>query len=196
MMNDRFTRIKWLVGEEKLKNFTNKSFGLRTWWSGWDCVDALYRSGFKNLTLIDADKFEITNQNRQIHSENIGEEKAKVFERIYKAKGIVSKIDEDFLKNFDLSEFDLIIDAIDDIPAKVALAHLIDFKKQIFISSTGGARKLDPTRIKTTSIFKTHGDALAKNFVTSLENQVLKEILMWFFQMRKRIVKILDLSWV
>lgn len=34
-------------------------------------------------------------------------------------------------KNFDLSEFDLIIDAIDDIPAKVALAHLIDFKKQI-----------------------------------------------------------------
>lgn len=35
MMNDRFTRIKWLVGEEKLKIFTNKSFGLRTWWSGW-----------------------------------------------------------------------------------------------------------------------------------------------------------------
>lgn len=98
---------------------------------GGICVDALYRSGFKNLTLIDADKFEITNQNRQIHSENIGEEKAKVFERIYKVKGIVSKIDENFLKNFDLSEFDLIIDAIDDIPAKVALAHLIDFKKQI-----------------------------------------------------------------
>ncbi|MEE6538228.1 ThiF family adenylyltransferase, partial [Campylobacter jejuni] len=34
---------------------------------GGICVDALYRSGFKNLTLIDADKFEITNQNRQIH---------------------------------------------------------------------------------------------------------------------------------
>lgn len=99
-------------------------------------------------------------------------------------------------KNFDLSEFDLIIDAIDDIPAKVALAHLIDFKKQNFISSTGGARKLDPTRIKTTSIFKTHGDALAKNFVMSLENQALREILMWYFQMRKRIVKILDLLWV
>ncbi len=32
---------------------------------------------------------------------------------------------------FDLSEFDLIIDAIDDIPAKVALANLIDFKRQI-----------------------------------------------------------------
>ncbi|EOX1267087.1 ThiF family adenylyltransferase, partial [Campylobacter jejuni] len=141
---------------------------------GGICVDALYRSGFKNLTLIDADKFEITNQNRQIHSENIGEEKAKVFERIYKAKGIVSKIDEDFLENFDLSEFDLIIDAIDDIPVKVALAHLIDFKKQIFISSTGGARKLDPTRIKTTSIFKTHGDALAKKFRYELRKSGFK----------------------
>ncbi|KDA36247.1 hypothetical protein N218_09580, partial [Campylobacter jejuni K5] len=81
-------------------------------------------------------KFEITNQNRQIHSENLGEEKAKVFARIYNAKGIVSKIDNEFLANFDLSEFDLIIDAIDDIPAKVALANLIDFKRQIFISST------------------------------------------------------------
>lgn len=195
-MNDRFTRIKWLVGEEKFQKISQtKVLVCGLGGVGGICVDALYRSGFKNLTLIDADKFEITNQNRQIHSENIGEEKAKVFERIYKVKGIVSKIDENF-KNFDLSEFDLIIDAIDDIPAKVALAHLIDFKKQIFISSTGGARKLDPTRIKTTSIFKTHGDALAKNFVMSLENQALREILMWYFQMRKRIVKILDLLWV
>ncbi|EDP2641383.1 tRNA threonylcarbamoyladenosine dehydratase, partial [Campylobacter jejuni] len=71
-------------------------------------------------------------------------------------------------------EFDLIIDAIDDIPAKVALAHLIDFKKQIFISSTGGARKLDPTRIKTTSIFKTHGDALAKKFRYELRKSGFK----------------------
>lgn len=196
-MNDRFTRIKWLVGEEKFQKISQtKVLVCGLGGVGGICVDALYRSGFQNLTLIDADKFEITNQNRQIHSENLGEEKAKVFARIYNAKGIVSKIDNEFLANFDLSEFDLIIDAIDDIPAKVALANLIDFKRQIFISSTGGARKLDPTRIKTTSIFKTHGDALAKNFVTSLENQVLKEILMWFFQMRKRIVKILDLSWV
>ncbi|EHA2291487.1 tRNA threonylcarbamoyladenosine dehydratase, partial [Campylobacter coli] len=73
-----------------------------------------------------------------------------------------------------LSEFDLIIDAIDDIPAKVALANLIDFKRQIFISSTGGARKLDPTRIKTTSIFKTHGDALAKKFRYELRKSGFK----------------------
>lgn len=168
-MNDRFTRIKWLVGEEKFQKISQtKVLVCGLGGVGGICVDALYRSGFQNLTLIDADKFEITNQNRQIHSENLGEEKAKVFARIYNAKGIVSKIDNEFLANFDLSEFDLIIDAIDDIPAKVALANLIDFKRQIFI------RKLDPTRIKTTSIFKTHGDALAKKFRYELRKSGFK----------------------
>lgn len=163
-MNDRFTRIKWLVSEENFNKISQtKVLVCGLGGVGGMCVDALYRSGFQNLTLIDADKFEITNQNRQIHSENLGEEKA-----------IVSKIDNEFLANFDLSEFDLIIDAIDDIPAKVALANLIDFKRQIFISSTGGARKLDPTRIKTTSIFKTHGDALAKKFRYELRKSGFK----------------------
>ncbi|MBZ7934181.1 MULTISPECIES: ThiF family adenylyltransferase [Campylobacter] len=164
-MYDRFTRIKWLITEENLdKILKTKVLVCGLGGVGGICVDALFRSGFTNLTLIDGDCFEVTNQNRQIHSEHIGEEKAKVFEKIYKARGIVARIDQEFLDQFDLSSFDLIIDAIDDIPAKVTLANSIDFEKQIFISSTGGARKLDPTRIKTTSIFKTYGDALAKKF--------------------------------
>ncbi|TWO27439.1 ThiF family adenylyltransferase [Campylobacter insulaenigrae] len=172
---DRYTRIKWLVNDDNFAKIQNtKVLVCGLGGVGGICVDTLYRSGFTNLTLIDADKFEVTNQNRQLHSENIGEEKAKVFERIYKAKGIVSKIDNQFLNEFDLSKFDLIIDAIDDIPAKVALANKIDFKKQIFISSTGGARKLDPTRIRTTSIFKTYGDALAKKFRYELRKSGFK----------------------
>ncbi|MCH5336606.1 MAG: ThiF family adenylyltransferase [Campylobacter sp.] len=164
-MKDRFTRVKWLIGEDKFSKIAKtKVLVCGLGGVGGICVDALYRSGFEHLSFIDADSFEITNQNRQIHSEHLGREKAKVFEELYKAKGIVSTINEEFLKDFDLSEFDLIIDAIDDIPAKVALAKCVDFKKQIFISSTGGARKLDPTRIKIASIFKTHGDALAKKF--------------------------------
>ncbi|MBK1971888.1 ThiF family adenylyltransferase [Campylobacter sp. TTU_617] len=174
-MNDRFTRIKWLLGEEKFEQFSKTKIlvcGLGG--VGGICVDTLFRTGFTNLTLIDADQFEITNQNRQLHSEFLNEQKAKVFERIYNAKGIITKIDDTFLKNFDLSEFDLIIDAIDDIPAKVALANAINFKNQIFVSSTGGARKLDPTRIKTASIFKTYGDALAKKFRYELRKSEFK----------------------
>ncbi|EAL3908837.1 tRNA threonylcarbamoyladenosine dehydratase [Campylobacter upsaliensis] len=171
----RYTRVKWLVGDENYEKISRTRvliFGLGG--VGGICTDALFRTGFTKLTLIDADSFETTNLNRQIHSEHIGENKAEVFAKIYQAKGIVAKVDEEFLGTFDLSKFDLIIDAIDDIPAKVALANKIDFKKQIFISSTGGARKLDPTLIKTTSIFKTYGDALAKKFRYELRKSGFK----------------------
>ncbi|EAI3917094.1 tRNA threonylcarbamoyladenosine dehydratase [Campylobacter upsaliensis] len=171
----RYTRVKWLVGDENYEKIAKTRvliFGLGG--VGGICTDALFRTGFTKLTLIDADSFETTNLNRQIHSEHIGENKAEVFAKIYQAKGIVAKVDEEFLSTFDLSKFDLIIDAIDDIPAKVALANKIDFKKQIFISSTGGARKLDPTLIKTTSIFKTYGDALAKKFRYELRKSGFK----------------------
>ncbi|EOC7417639.1 ThiF family adenylyltransferase [Campylobacter upsaliensis] len=171
----RYTRVKWLVGDENYKKISRTRvliFGLGG--VGGICTDALFRTGFTKLTLIDADSFETTNLNRQIHSEHIGENKAEVFAKIYQAKGIVAKVDEEFLSTFDLSKFDLIIDAIDDISAKVALANKIDFKKQIFISSTGGARKLDPTLIKTTSIFKTYGDALAKKFRYELRKSGFK----------------------
>lgn len=171
----RYTRVKWLVGDENYEKISMTRvliFGLGG--VGGICTDALFRTGFTKLTLIDADSFETTNLNRQIHSEHIGENKAEVFAKIYQAKAIVAKVDEEFLSTFDLSKFDLIIDAIDDIPAKVALANKIDFKKQIFISSTGGARKLDPTLIKTTSIFKTYGDALAKKFRYELRKSGFK----------------------
>ncbi|KAA6227262.1 MULTISPECIES: ThiF family adenylyltransferase [unclassified Campylobacter] len=164
-MYDRYTRIKWLIGEsnfEKLNNIRVLVCGLGG--VGGMCVDSLFRSGVNNIFVIDSDSFEITNQNRQIHSEYLGETKVDVFIKKYNIKGLNAKINTEFLANFNLNDFDLIIDAIDDIPAKIALVNSVDFSKQIFISSTGGARKIDPTRVKIASIFKTHGDALAKKF--------------------------------
>lgn len=176
MMNDtRYTRVKWLIGEELLNKIATLKvivFGLGG--VGGFCVDALYRTGFKDLTLVDADSFEETNLNRQLHSEHIGEAKAQVFERIYGAKGIIARVDSAFLREFSLQEFDIIIDAIDDIPAKVALVGAVDKKNQIFVSSTGGARKLDSTKIRTAKLHATHGDALAKKFRYELKKAGLK----------------------
>lgn len=174
-MQDRYTRLRWLVGSEQVDFFAQQKvlvFGLGG--VGGICVDALFRSGFKELTLVDSDNFEITNLNRQLHSEHLNQPKAKVFEKIYEAKGVVARVDEEFFKNFDLSEFDLIIDAIDDIPAKVLLANKVNMQRQIFISSTGGARKLDPSRVKIAPLYKTHGDALAKKFRYELKKTGLK----------------------
>lgn len=171
----RFTRVKWLIGEElfdKIATLKVLVFGLGG--VGGFCVDALYRTGFKDFTFIDEDSFEATNLNRQLHSEHIGQAKADVFSQIYGGKGIVKRVDSAFLREFSLQEFDIIIDAIDDIPAKVAIVGLIDTQKQIFVSATGGARKLDATKIAIAPLCKTHGDALAKKFRYELKKAGLK----------------------
>ncbi len=171
----RFTRVKWLIGEELFDKITTLKvlvFGLGG--VGGFCVDALYRTGFKDFTFIDEDSFEATNLNRQLHSEHIGQAKAEVFSQIYGGKGIVKRVDSAFLREFSLQEFDIIIDAIDDIPAKVALVGVVDTQKQIFVSATGGARKLDATKIATAPLCKTHGDALAKKFRYELKKAGLK----------------------
>lgn len=171
----RFTRVKWLIGEElfdKIATLKVLVFGLGG--VGGFCVDALYRTGFKDFTFIDEDSFEATNLNRQLHSEHIGQAKAEVFSRIYWGKGIVKRVDSAFLSEFSLQEFDIIIDAIDDIPAKVAIVGLVDTQKQIFVSATGGARKLDATKIAIAPLCKTHGDALAKKFRYELKKAGLK----------------------
>lgn len=171
----RFTRVKWLIGEELFDKITTLKvlvFGLGG--VGGFCVDALYRTGFKDFTFIDEDSFEATNLNRQLHSEHIGQAKAEVFSQIYGGKGIVKRVDSAFLREFSLQEFDIIIDAIDDIPAKVALVGVVDTQKQIFVSATGGARKLDTTKIAIAPLCKTHGDALAKKFRYELKKAGLK----------------------
>lgn len=171
----RFTRVKWLIGEELFDKITTLKvlvFGLGG--VGGFCVDALYRTGFKDFTFIDEDSFEATNLNRQLHSEHIGQAKAEVFSRIYGGKGIVKRLDSAFLSEFSLQEFDIIIDAIDDIPAKVAIVGFVDTQKQIFVSATGGARKLDATKIAIAPLCKTHGDALAKKFRYELKKAGLK----------------------
>ena len=68
-------------------------------------------------------------------------------------------------------EFDIVIDAIDDMRAKVAVANSV---KNILISSMGSAKKLDPTKIKVTSIWKTHTDKLAKKFRYELKKSGFK----------------------
>lgn len=171
----RYTRVKWLIGEElfeRLQGLKVVVFGLGG--VGGICVDALYRTGFRDLTLVDADSFEETNLNRQLHSEHLGEAKAKVFERIYQAKGVVALVNKEFLQNFNVQDFDIVIDAIDDIPAKVALVGFVNQKKQIFVSSTGGAKKLDASKIRTAKLYATHGDALAKKFRYELKKVGLK----------------------
>jgi tRNA A37 threonylcarbamoyladenosine dehydratase len=160
---DRYSRIRTLLGDESFTYLQNrKILLLGAGGVGGFCLDALIRSGVQNITIVDKDRFEITNQNRQIGSEAVGEIKAQHLAILYpNITPIHANIDEAWIKSHDFTKYDLVIDAIDDMKAKVQIPLHV---KDKLISSMGGAKKLDPTQIRIDSVWKTSGDALAKKF--------------------------------
>ena len=171
-MVDRFTRSRWIFGDKFQKLKDSKVLVCGCGGVGGVCIDALYRSGVGHITAIDCDKFDITNQNRQIGSENIGEYKTDVFARLYPGlKTLNLKLTPSVISEFDFSEFDLIIDCIDDIPAKVAIAKICSKR---LLSSMGGAKRLDPTKIKVASIWKTTNDPFARKIRYELKKAGFK----------------------
>ncbi|ABK82038.1 tRNA threonylcarbamoyladenosine dehydratase [Campylobacter fetus] len=171
-INDRFTRARWLFGDNFEKLSKAKVLVCGCGGVGGVCIDALYRSGVVNLTVIDCDKFDITNQNRQIGSQFVGELKADVFTRLYPGiLGLNLKLTKEIVEEFDFSKFDVVIDCIDDVPAKVEIAKKCHKK---LLSSMGGAKRLDPTRIQVASIWKTTNDPFARKIRYELKKAGFK----------------------
>jgi len=140
---------------------------------GGYALDCLYRSGVQNITAVDFDTFEITNQNRQIGSEYLGDKKTAVFKKLYpNIQTIDTKITPEWVENFDFSEFDFVIDAIDDMEAKIALIKKTYPK---LISSMGAARRIEPTKIQTADIWKTTIDPFAKIIRVRLKKDGFRE---------------------
>jgi len=137
---------------------------------GGYALDCLYRSGVENITIIDYDRFDITNQNRQIGSEFIGEKKVNVLARLYKGiKPVDMKLTPENINTLNLNNYDIIIDAIDDINAKIALIK----NSPKIISSMGAAKRIDPTKIRIESIWKTNTDPFAKKIRDRIKKEKL-----------------------
>ncbi|MDD2383259.1 MAG: ThiF family adenylyltransferase [Sulfurospirillaceae bacterium] len=161
-MDDRYSRVRKIFNEdfELLQHAKVLLFGVGG--VGSICLDALFRSGVTDITIVDFDCYDITNQNRQLGSEAVGEIKVKRLKELYPTvTPIEQKVTPSWIENFDFSPYDVVIDAIDDMPSKVAIAH---YASEKLISSSGGAKKIDPTKVRYCSVWKTHGDALAKKF--------------------------------
>ena len=165
---NRFHRNELLFGEENFRKFENFKiilFGVGG--VGSFALDCLYRTGFKNITIVDFDTYDETNRNRQIGSDgNIGEIKVKTLQKIYpEIKTIFEKVSSEWVSNFDFSEFDLVLDAIDDSLVKVFLAKKVSEK---LISSMGSGQQSDSTQIKVVSIWDTENDPFARKIRKSL----------------------------
>lgn len=169
---ESFKREIMLIGDEKFQRLQSSKiliFGVGGV-GGYVC-EALVRSGIGSFTLVDHDRVSESNINRQIialHS-TIGEYKVDVMKQ--RMLDISSDCHVEVKKMFYLpdnkeeihfQEYDMIIDCIDTISAKLDIiceAHRLHIP---LISSMGAGNRLDPLQIKVGDLFETSYDPLAK----------------------------------
>ena len=121
----RFDRVKTLIKDDFSKLQNAKIILLGVGGVGGVCLDCLVRSGIEDITIVDFDKFDETNQNRQLYSELHQDElKVEALKKHYPNIKIINiRVNEEWVWEFDFSSYDLVIDAIDDTKAKLALAQ-------------------------------------------------------------------------
>ena len=171
-MNERFLRTSLIFGEDNI-NKLNKSnvavFGIGGV-GGYVC-EALARSGVGKLTLIDGDVVSVSNINRQIIAltSTVGKFKADVMkDRIMdinpdaEVSTINSFLTTENIDSFKLTEYDYVVDAIDDVKAKLALIKFCFDNNIPIISAMGAGNKLDATGFEVSDIFKTSVCPLAR----------------------------------
>ncbi len=136
-------------------------------------LDALYNTGIENITIVDFDTYEESNQNRQLGSHgNIGRIKVEALKEKYpNITPIYAKITKQWIDEFDFSSYDYILDAIDDIPPKI---HLIKKFYTKVISTSGSAKRIDPSKIEYKSIWDTYNDPFIKKIRTQLKKEGFK----------------------
>jgi tRNA A37 threonylcarbamoyladenosine dehydratase len=131
-------------------------------------LDCLYRTGIHDITIVDYDTYDESNRNRQIGSDGaVGECKVSTLSRLYPGiKVIRQKMDLDWVERFDFEPYDLVIDAADTTRVKIEVAKRC-YKK--LIMSLGSAKRIDASKVQVASIWKSHGDALARKIRNELK---------------------------
>ena len=164
----RYDRVRLLLKDDFEKLADVKILLCGVGGVGSYTLDALIRTGVLDITIIDFDIYEESNRNRQMGSDGaIGRVKVDRLKELYPSiTPINMKLTPEIIDKFDFSSYDLVIDAIDDIPCKVALAHKISSK---LISSCGGAKRLDPTKLEFASIWDVKIDPFGKKFKYELK---------------------------
>lgn len=165
-----FDRLIALIGNDRFKKLEKaKVLVVGLGGVGGYALEALVRSGVKNITICDGDVVEESNLNRQIisNNSNIGISKCEAAAK--RAVGINSNVNITIIYKFiteenfyDLlvSKYDYVIDACDDLKVKILLMK--NANKYKLISCMGTANKIDPSKFSITTLDKTSGDPIAK----------------------------------
>lgn len=180
-----FDRIIALIGKEKFELLEKKKILLVGCGGvGGYALETLVRSGINNIDIIDFDNIELSNLNRQIISTQKNIKNSKVEEAKKRSLSINPKININIFKTFlnkeNINEllnnnYDYIIDACDSIDTKVELIKFSVKNKIKIISCMGTAKKMDPTKLRITTLDKTKYDPLAKIMRKKIKDLDIKE---------------------
>lgn len=185
-MLNQFSRTQLLFGKEAMERLYNARvavFGVGG--VGGYTVEALARSGIGTLDLIDDDKVCLTNLNRQIVAtrKTVGQYKVDVAEqRIHEIdpniKVTTYKIffTPETQDQFDFTQYDYVVDAIDTVTGKIALVVKAKEAGTPIICAMGAGNKMDPTRFEVTDIYKTSVCPLAKVMRTECRKRKIKHL--------------------
>lgn len=165
-------RSALLLGNEALEILKNKTvLVVGIGGVGSFCVEALARTGIGHLILVDKDKVESSNINRQLlaTTETIDQVKVIVMKKRIQTLNPECKVDTyDCFYDCSMDEkifsqrIDFVIDCIDSIKSKQDLAMACIQRDIPFLSSMGTARRLDPSKLEIMELEKTSYDPIAK----------------------------------
>ncbi len=177
---DRFSGIARLYGQPALETFRNAKIvivgvgGVGSW-----VAEALARTGFENLWLIDMDDICVTNTNRQIHTLNSSVGDLKVEAMTARLRGINPDINVTPVMDFvtidnitqHLQDMDFVVDAIDSVKVKAAMIAWCNRRKIPMITTGAAGGQTDPTRITIGDLNKTYNDPLARKVRSILRRE-------------------------
>ncbi len=184
-MLNQFSRTRLLIGEEAIKKINNSKvaiFGIGG--VGSFVVEGLVRAGIQRFILVDNDKIDLTNLNRQIIAthKTIGKYKVEVAkERILEINPIaeVEVFQEFFMpgsKEILDGTVDYVVDCVDTVTAKIELIVRANKLNIPIISSMGTGNKLDPTKFEVSDIYETSICPLSKVMRRELRIRGVKKL--------------------
>lgn len=185
-MTNQFSRTELLIGEDGVKRLQKSKvaiFGIGG--VGSYVVEGLARAGIGHIILIDYDKYDITNINRQLgatHS-TIGKYKVEVTkERILdiNPNAIVEAYKPDEIEggeeNIVDSTFTYVVDAIDTMANKIRLIEKCKKENVNIITATSAGNKLDATKFEVSDIYKTSICPVCKILRKELKQRNIRDL--------------------
>lgn len=167
IMSRFLDRAERLLGEDMLKSIAEKKVllfgvgGVGSW-----CAEGLVRSGIQNLTIVDPDCVSESNINRQLMATSltIGQVKVEAMKAHLleiNPQASITALKKAYTKEtnseFNLTEYDYIVDCIDSLKDKYALLIAACNTPAKVFSSMGAALKTDPTQVKVAEYWKVRG---------------------------------------